>query len=370
MENDVILLRAENEMKQIFVFGCGELFCKKQKSILKKYEIIGIYDNFKTGEYRLENGKTVPVILPDKKTINKYPVAIMKVDFFQIWNQLLELGMEPELVVFPYRIEPLYGIEKQLFSSGETLEAQGSVLIYHDKWGDTYTIDNITDFDNLIKIQERHLIDGMAILQACPMYPLNRVFGFSRGTPIDRYYIEKFLNEKRECIRGKVLEVAEDTYTRKYGTNVTEFFMLHVSSEAPGFIKGNFETGEGIEAETMDCIILTQVLPFIFYCSAAIFNIYRMLKPGGSCLITVNGISQISRYDMERWGHYWQFTDLSLRRLLEREVPKDKVQIKTYGNVKSATAMLYGMASEELSQKELDDVDDDYQVSICAVIWK
>jgi hypothetical protein len=34
------------------------------------------------------------------------------------------------------------------------------------------------------------------------------------------------------------------------------------------------------------------------------------LKPGGVLLATVSGISQISRYDMYRWGDYWRFTTL------------------------------------------------------------
>lgn len=356
--------------KQIFVFGCGWLFCKKQKALLEEYEIVGIYDNYKIGEYTLENGKTVPIVSPVKEMINTFPIVIMKVDFFEIWNHLQEFGIDPKLVIFPYRIQPLCGIEKQLFSKGEKLEIQEAVINYYDQWGHVYSVNDINAFNNLPIKRERHLANSGAIIQACPIQPLNRTFGFSRGTPIDRYYIEKFLDEKKQYIRGKVLEIAEDTYTRKYGTAVKESFMLHISSEDPRFMKGNFETGEGIVEETMDCMILTQVLPFMFECNAAIFNIYRMLKPGGKCLITVNGISQISRYDMERWGHYWQFTDLSLRRLLEKEVPRDQIQICTYGNVKAATAMLYGIAAEELSREELDYRDDDYQISICAVIWK
>lgn len=357
-------------MKSIFVFGCGQLFGKKQKTLLEEYEIVGIYDNYKTGEYKLENGRKVPIMQPSKEVINKYPVVIMREDFFEIWNQLYRLGIDSELVIFPYMIEPLCGMEEQLFSHDEALEIRDAAISYHDQWGKYTVVHEFKDFTNLLKIRERHLIDSEAIVKACSIQPLNRTFGFSRGTPIDRYYIEKFLDEEKEYIKGRVLEVAEDTYTRKYGTAVSDSFMLHVSSEDPRFIKGNFETGEGIEKETMDCMILTQVLPSIFDCNAAVYNIYRMLAPGGRCLITVSGIAQISRYDMDRWGDYWQFTDLSLRKLLEREVPKDKIQIKTYGNVKAATAMLYGVAAEELSQEELDYMDEDYQVSICAVIWK
>src|SRR4051812_35005125 len=47
--------------------------------------------------------------------------------------------------------------------------------------------------------------------------PVSRVFGIDRGNPIDRYYIEKFLLDCAQDIRGSVLEISDDTYTRKYG---------------------------------------------------------------------------------------------------------------------------------------------------------
>ena len=39
--------------------------------------------------------------------------------------------------------------------------------------------------------------------------PLSDVWGFDRGTPVDRYYIECFLEGQRRDITGRILEVAE-----------------------------------------------------------------------------------------------------------------------------------------------------------------
>ena len=47
--------------------------------------------------------------------------------------------------------------------------------------------------------------------------PLSRRFGLSRGLPIDRYYIEKFLEKNHRDIRGRVLEIADRNYTVKFG---------------------------------------------------------------------------------------------------------------------------------------------------------
>jgi hypothetical protein len=45
--------------------------------------------------------------------------------------------------------------------------------------------------------------------------PINANWGYERGTPIDRYYIDQFLQEHASDIRGRVLEVANNEYTRK-----------------------------------------------------------------------------------------------------------------------------------------------------------
>jgi hypothetical protein len=47
--------------------------------------------------------------------------------------------------------------------------------------------------------------------------PLSQEFGFDRGLPIDRYYIENFLAHHAEDIRGHVLEVRDATYTQRFG---------------------------------------------------------------------------------------------------------------------------------------------------------
>jgi len=44
--------------------------------------------------------------------------------------------------------------------------------------------------------------------------PIDSGFGLGRGKPVDRHYIEDFLARNRDDIRGRVLEVGEDTYTR------------------------------------------------------------------------------------------------------------------------------------------------------------
>jgi hypothetical protein len=94
------------------------------------------------------------------------------------------------------------------------------------------------------------------------------------------------------------------------------------------------------------------------------------LKPGGVVLVTVPGISKISRYDMDRWGYYWSFTTKSVRRLFEVAFPVENIRVNAYGNVLASVAFLHGIASEELKKKELDFFDPDYELLITIIAEK
>lgn len=195
--------------------------------------------------------------------------------------------------------------------------------------------------------------------------PFSYVFGFDRGLPIDRYYIESFLEQHSDDIQGRVLEIGDSSYTRKFGVQVTHSDVLHaVAGNPKATLVGSLESGKTVPTETFDCMILTQTFLVIYDVQSAIANSYAALKPGGVLLATFPGISQISRYDMDRWGDYWRFTDASARRLFGDVFGCDNTTIATYGNVLAACAFLHGMAAQELKLKELTYNDPDYQLLI------
>jgi SAM-dependent methyltransferase len=197
-------------------------------------------------------------------------------------------------------------------------------------------------------------------------HPFSRKFGFDRGQPIDRYYIEAFLAAQAADIRGRVLEIGAAEYTRRFGgARVTQSDVLHAAPGNPlATLVGDLCTGAGLPLEAFDCLILTQTLPFVYDVASAVATCRRILKPGGAVLGTLSGISQISRFDMDRWGDFWRFTDASARRLFGGIFGEANTTVVTYGNVLAATAFLHGLAARELTREELDFRDPDYQVSI------
>jgi SAM-dependent methyltransferase len=198
--------------------------------------------------------------------------------------------------------------------------------------------------------------------------PISRRWGKDRGgQPIDRYYIERFLAAHAADIRGRVLEVGDDRYARRFGTDaVVRRDILHAVPGNPQatIVADLARGGDQLPAETFDCVILTQVLHVISDPGAAVRTVHRILRPGGVVLATVPGISQVSRWDMERWGDLWRFTTLSARRIFASVFPPEQVSVEPHGNVLAAVAFLHGLAVQDLRSEELDYHDPDYQVLI------
>ena len=194
--------------------------------------------------------------------------------------------------------------------------------------------------------------------------PISREWGFDRGRPIDRYYIERFLACQATDIRGHVLEIGSNHYTRTFGgERVERSDVLHVADALPGVtIVGDLTRADHIPSDSFDCLILTQTLQCLYDVRSAIGTLHRILKPGGVALVTFPGISKVSREDMERWGYYWSFTSSSAQRLFGEVFDAPDVRVEAHGNVLTAIAFLHGIAIGELEPEELDYHDPDYEL--------
>jgi len=195
--------------------------------------------------------------------------------------------------------------------------------------------------------------------------PISRVSGYDRGLPIDRYYVETFLAHQTNDIRGRVLEIGDDSYTRKFGSeHVTTGDVLHVENGNPrATIVADLTRAGNIPSNIFDCIIFTQTLQYIYDVKSAIQTLHRILRPGGVLLATFPGVSQIS---IDEWADSWNwtFTGSAVQRLFEEVFPAQNIKVVAHGNVLAATAFLHGLGVEELRREELDHHDTHYLLLI------
>ena len=196
--------------------------------------------------------------------------------------------------------------------------------------------------------------------------PLSDVWGRDRGTPIDRYYIEQFLEEHQEDIHGRVLEMQDGRYTDRYGVGIERRDVLDVVSTNPlATIVADLTKADSVPSGLFDCFILTRALQQMYEIQSAIAHIHRILCPGGVLLATAPTLCRIDQ-GSNVGSDYWRFTVDSCRSLFGERFGNQHVMVRPYGNVLSAIAFLTGMASEELSRKERD-VQDQYFPVIVAV---
>ena len=201
--------------------------------------------------------------------------------------------------------------------------------------------------------------------------PLSRNFGWERGTPVDRLYIEEFVEANADCIRGCVLEIGDAVYSRRFGGSaISRQDVLHVDKDSPeATMVGDVCDPDVLESGAFDCIVFTQTLHLLFDVQQGIRQLYRALAPGGTLLLTVPGISPIDPFAWKDcW--YWSLSYASVKQLLNQNFGHDNHAIKTFGNVYAATAFLHGAVLEEVELAALRKPDPGYPVVICARAMK
>ncbi len=198
--------------------------------------------------------------------------------------------------------------------------------------------------------------------------PISPVWGIDRGKPIDRYYIDAFLERHQSDIMGRVLEVKDPGYTERFGgRQVINSEVLDIDRANPSAtIVADLTKADEILSDLFDCFILTQTMQYIYDIRAAISNVYRILKPGGVLLCTLPSVSRIDReYVRPDGGDYWRFTEASVRALFAEVFPLECFNVTGFGNVMACTAFLYGLSPDDLKTAELDYTDPLFPLLFC-----
>lgn len=201
--------------------------------------------------------------------------------------------------------------------------------------------------------------------------PFSREFGYDRGGPVDRYYIENFLYQNNKFIKGRTLEIGDNEYTIRFGgNNVKQSDILHIdSTNLKATFVGDLSDAPMLPDNEFDCIILTQTLHLIYQYQNALATCYRILKKGGTLILTVPGITPIDHGQWQK-NWLWSFTGAVIERMLAETFAEENITVNTYGNVLAATAFLYGMGAPELHKSQLDHNDPHYQVIVTAIAIK
>lgn len=197
--------------------------------------------------------------------------------------------------------------------------------------------------------------------------PVSHRWGYDRGTPVDRHLIEGFLTEHAGLIRGRVLEVKDDRYTRRFGHDVTSSDIVDIdAANADATIVADLSEPGSLPAAAFDCAVITQTIMLVPDPFTAIENLWRSLAPGGTLLVTVAGISRVDPDgpQIDRW----RITPSGFQALVDRVCPDAEHVISGRGNLVTSIAFLQGLAAEELRDEELTRHDPAYPMITAAVL--
>lgn len=225
-----------------------------------------------------------------------------------------------------------------------------------------YTLNNSSKSKiiNLLRKIRAYLTRFIWPKSSYSLYPISDKFGYDRGTPIDRYYINNFLKENKELISGHCLEIGNNEYTIKYGeTRVNKSDVLDIDlNNKMANLHGDLRNLHEIATNTFDTIVLTHTLGVIDDFDSAIKECHRILKPKGKILVTVSAMGVAQDIKLS----YWRFTETSLGYSFKKYF--NNVKAVSYGNVLSGQAFWVGLSAEELAPNELDTNDKRFAVIV------
>lgn len=357
------------------IWGTGP-YCREKIDNINDKDIIAFVERKRIVFHERET------ILPTEITNYEYDyIIILSSHYAEIAIEIVQMGIDYKKIIPGINCRPFLINELEYMSAdSKIILTPSGELEYCYKDNCRFTVNGKQSWERI-----REMIcskENAKAIETLDTRPVGKLYGSNRGGSICRYYLDEFLSRHSDIIKGKVLEVGDRNYTNKFGTGVKESYVLHFDDKFSSDdelldkqinrygldFKGDLRTGEGIAEEFYDCIILTQVLNFVEDIKDTPDILVRSLKIGGKLLISVSGISAICRYDMDKYGQYWNFTDKSLRHMFTKS--NTQCEVWTRGNCKAACAFLQGMGCTELTRQELDEIDEDFQVVIFALVTR
>ena len=216
----------------------------------------------------------------------------------------------------------------------------------------------------------RILLDGLKsrLRMTVNVQPLSYLWGFDRGKPICRYYLEQFLDEFSSDIRGHCLEFQNPGYVPRFGGSaVSQLDILHLDDTNPkATVIADLTKPNDVPGNAFDCIVCTHVLHVIPELDKALSEMHRILKPGGVLLVAVPHISMCDPAEHE----LWRFTPEGLAVVLAKAFGAKNVTIRAYGNSLTAAGELRGLVAHEFGDTALNYCDPRFAVEVCARAYK
>ncbi len=196
--------------------------------------------------------------------------------------------------------------------------------------------------------------------------PFPRSSGRARLATIVDAYVDEFVLSVAEDLHGEVLETGLGRYAARFGGHRVTGTQLQDAdpSNRQATIVADLSEPDCLPEARFQSVLMIQTLQREVDVDVALRNGWRALAPGGTLLVSVPCIARLEAGD-EAHDH-WRFTPSGLELSIRRACPGTEIQVRSYGNLITATAALMGLAKDELTLAEVGLSDSAYPVVTCA----
>jgi hypothetical protein len=181
-------------------------------------------------------------------------------------------------------------------------------------------------------------------------------FGFDRGTPIDRYYVDRFFEKHRQFITGDVLEIQKNMYASRFGQNMRKVDSFDIEADPdqpPTFLCDLAHCENVLPSAAYNCVLMPCTLSVLRELASCLRNALRALRPNGVILTSGSALLPLDSESAD----FWHLTPAGWREFLPSVWPGCEIAVEGHGNCLAVAAAGMGLAVEDLSTRELDHYD-------------
>ncbi|WP_083733561.1 class I SAM-dependent methyltransferase [Actinomadura sp. CNU-125] len=296
-----------------------------------------------------------PVPVEVERTFEEFKQKTKRLSLFSRGSSLLLIADE--------QMEPLADLTELSRSTRQVLRGFGSLR-------GCSTSSTTSDFRLLLhNLDERGYvapvlgrIDWGQLRRLTPICP---AFGKSRGTPIDRHYLDQFIAEVRSQVSGEVVEIGgRDGNRDAYGfTKAARYRGMDIAADPEVSLLCDATDPASLPPECLDAVVAFNVLEHTARPWEVVANMWRWLRPGGTAYCMVPNAQRVH----EAPNDYWRPLPAALTAMFHDWSER---RVRQYGNPLTVIASYMGVPAEELDAAELDAYHPEYPVASCIIAHK
>jgi SAM-dependent methyltransferase len=205
---------------------------------------------------------------------------------------------------------------------------------------------------------QKLFVNVFRLLWSRRILPVSTDFGWSRGTPVGRFYVNDFVAEKAKGLSGIILEFGEPRY-RHYFSNVEQYKVVDVVAGPHVDFVCDIHNVSSMPQAFFDVIVCTQVLEHVERPEDALRELRKLLKKDGRLICTVPFLAHIHYVPTD----YYRFSIDAITSALSR-AGFEVLDARNSGNALVTIGSLLGFSAQDFSSSEMAVVDNLYPFNI------